>query len=84
MSAKDLRETQAKRSALFPPDRIAFRHAIDCAHADQMLFRHLISGRITLEECCAKVAKNNYLEVVTPEQLIHEMRIIGWIRPEEK
>ena len=50
MSVKVLRETQAKRSALFPPDRIAFRHEIDCAHTDQMLFRHLIGGRITLEE----------------------------------
>lgn len=80
MSAKDLRKTQAKRSALFPPDRIAFRHEIDCAHTDQMLFRHLIGGRITLEECCEKVAKNNYLEVVTPEQLLNEMRLIGWIR----
>lgn len=84
MSAKDLREAQAKRSALFPSDRIAFRSAPDCAHTDQMLFRHLIGGRITLEECCEKVAKNNYLEVVTPEQLLNEMRIIGWIRQEDK
>jgi hypothetical protein len=36
-------------------------------------------GYITLKMLCVRLAKNNYLEEVTEEQALNELRGLGWV-----
>lgn len=74
------RKEQSARRFGFPPNRIPFQKSEKIAEKDTGAFRRLMAGRITLEQCCAEIAFNNKLDEVTPNQLINELKIMGWIK----
>lgn len=71
---------QLTRSEKFPEDRIPFVRDNDMIAAmDQAIFQRYHDRQISLEMACKEIAKNNYLDMVTPEQFLNEYRIIGFI-----
>lgn len=73
-----IRRVQAERAALFPKDRIAFRHHPDSAMEDARIFLDYQKGRISLMLACLRIKHSNYLPEVTEEQFLNEYRICGY------
>ena len=79
MGRKAIKAVQAERALKFPPDRIAFYHGDNAALEDALNMRRCAKGEITLPMLCRLLERSNYLEVVTEEQAINEMKITGWL-----
>lgn len=79
MGRKAIKAVQAERAAKFPPDRIAFHHSEFTATEDALNMRRCAKGEITVQMLCRLLERSNYLDDVTEEQAINEMKITGWL-----
>ena len=79
MSRLKISEEQARRKLHYPSDRICFYSSQTAATEDQLNMRAYIQGEITLEMLCLRLAFNNYLDYVSKQQVLNELKIIGWI-----
>lgn len=79
MSRLKISEEQARRKLHYPSDRICFYSSQSAATEDQLSMRAYIHGEITLEMLCLRLAFNNYLDYVSKQQALNELKIIGWI-----
>lgn len=75
--ARGIRSAQKERALSFPKDRIPFYWR--AAAEDQRTFMAIIERRMTLSEGCAAIARANFLDYVSEDQLINEMKICGWL-----
>ena len=74
-----LYEQQAERQKKFPKNRICFYSSDTSAQRYQSDMADYKRGYITLKMLCVRLAKNNYLEEVTEEQALNELRGLGWV-----
>lgn len=72
-------EEQAHRKLHYPSDRICFYSSQSAATEDQLNMKAYVSGEITLEMLCLRLAFNNYLDYVSKTQALNELKITGWI-----
>ena len=79
MSRMKISKAQAERKLNYPSDRICFYSSQSAATEDQLNMRAYIQGEITLEMLCLRLAFNNYLDYVSKQQALNELKIIGWI-----
>lgn len=75
---------QHKRKKKFPPDRIPFRH--QATSEDILAFTAYVEHDITLDELCANVAWNNFLEreyengMIPEDVMMRTLMSIGWVK----
>ena len=79
MGVRTIRETQQLRQKKFPSDRICFAQHQSAADADARAMRQFIHGEISMPRLCREIAKNNYIDFVTEEQMVNELKITGWL-----
>lgn len=81
----EIREAQIARLEKFPKDRIPFYRSNYAATEDQRNMRRYIHKEIGIETLCKLVEKANSLpeKSISPETMINELRITGWLREEE-
>ena len=79
MGVRTIREKQQMRQKSFPPDRICFAQHQSAADEDSRAMRQFIHGEISMPRLCRVIAKNNYLDYVTEEQMLNELKITGWL-----
>ena len=73
-------DEQAVREQKYPSDRICFWSSESKADNDRDTFQRYVADQISEEEACERVARNNYLEMVTPAQLRNELKLLGYFR----
>lgn len=75
-----IRQIQARRAKLFPPDRIAFMSLNwERAHTDVSIFKSYAKKEIPLQIAIAAMERNNYVSI-TEEQFLNEFRLLGYDR----
>lgn len=79
MGRYTLCKAQAERQKNFPKDRICFYSSHSAAVEDQYNMRAYIKGEMSLEMLCIRLAYNNYLEFVSKQQALNELKITGWL-----
>ena len=79
MSRLKISEEQARRKLHYPPDRICFYSSQSAATEDQSNMKAYVQGEITIEMLCLRLAFNNYLEYVSKQQALNELKITGWL-----
>lgn len=79
--SKKVEDEQKARQNRFPHDRIAFYSSEGTAARDACIFQKYKERSISLGMAISSIASNNYLQNITEEQFMNELKLCGYTTP---